>query len=331
VAFEAKYAVEKPRLVVGFLALFSFIAAAALRAAWRGTFHNIFQLLAQLLDVGILGRHPFGFLGDALNRADTSVYNWLGHLKDASGHAFITLVLWIAMQITMVVVALAALSYELLRYAHIIGHRTSVTVVKKTVNVVTRPIAHDATKGRVAHDSRVPALEREIESLRARVGEMDAAIAKVQAVAIPVPLPLPRPRAAPVPVPVPIPVPQTIPKVGDIQKGLDWVRGKVNRLGKLGTIAGLIGLVAGSLARLGISWARCSNVKRYGRSICGMDSRILNALLGASTLIVGTISLVQFAEFMVETEKWAADDLLKGIRELRGIKAHTFSGYSGTL
>jgi hypothetical protein len=133
-------------------------------------------------------------------------------------------VLWIAMQVTMVVVALAALSYELLRYAHIIGHRTSVTVVKKTVNVVTRPIAHDATKGRVAHDSRVPALEREIESLRARVGEMDAAIAKVQAVAIPVPLPLPRPRAAPVPVPVPIPVPQTIPKVGDIQKGIDWVK-----------------------------------------------------------------------------------------------------------
>jgi hypothetical protein len=316
VAFEAKYAVEKPRLVVGFLALFSFIAAAALRAAWRGTFHNIFQLLAQLLDVGILGRHPFGFLGDALNRADTSVYNWLGHLKDASGHAFITLVLWVAMQVTMVVVALAALSYELLRYAHIIGHRTSVTVVKKTVNVVTRPIAHDATKGRVAHDSRVPALEREIESLRARVGEMDAAIAKVQAVAIPVPLPLPRPRAAPVPVPVPIPVPQTIPKVGDIQKGIDWAKGKVNRLGKLATIAGLIGLVAGSLARLGINWARCSRVNKVGRQICGLNDGLLDGLLADLLLVTSVISVVEFAKELQTIEGEVVSGLERFVREI---------------
>lgn len=337
-AFEAKYAIERPNLVVGFLALFGFVAAAALRAAWRGTFHNIFQLLAQLLNVSIVRTHPFGFLADALNKADTSVYNWLGHQKDACGHAFVTLCLWVAMQVTMIVVAVAALSYELLRWAHVIGHRTSVTVVKKTVNVITKPIAHNAAKGAVAHDARVPALEREIDALRKRIGELDATVAKVQAVTVPVPalrpipvplpvpkvsavaVPLPTPAIHPRRVPVPVPVPRisdhSIPKLSDLTDAWEAVKKRLGKVTKLGTIAGLIGLTAGVLGKLGLGWLRCARVGRVGRAVCGMNDGLLESLLADALLVVGAISIVEFAKELQTVEDEVVRALRGFVREL---------------
>jgi hypothetical protein len=119
-----------------------------------------------------------------------------------------------------------------------------------------------------------------------------------------------------VPVPVPIPVPQTIPKVGDIQHGLDWVRGKVNRLGKLGTIAGLIGLVAGSLARLGINWARCSRVNKVGRRICGLNDGLLDGLLADLLLVTSIISVVEFAKELQAIEGEVVSGLERFVREI---------------
>jgi len=316
VAFEAKYAIERPNLVVGFLALFGFIAAAALRAAWRGTFHNIFQLLAQLLNVSIVRTHPFGFLADALNRADTSVYNWLGHQKDACGHAFVTLCLWVAMQVTMIVVAIAALSYELLRWAHVIGHRTSVTVIKKTVNVITKPIAHDAVKGRVAHDARVPALEHELAALRARVAELDATVAKVQAITVTVPSVVPRPRPVAPPVPVRVPVPHTLPKVSDLTHAWDAIKKRLGKVTKLGTVAGLVGLTAAVLGRLGLGWLRCSRVGRVGRQLCGMNEGLLESLLADALLIASAISIVEFAKELQAIEGEVVAGLERFVREL---------------
>jgi hypothetical protein len=83
-----RFAVEKPNLGIGFLALFGFVGAAALRVAWRGTFHNLLAALAGLLDVSIVRQHPFGGLAEDLRRLDNHVYAWLGHLKDACGHSF---------------------------------------------------------------------------------------------------------------------------------------------------------------------------------------------------------------------------------------------------
>lgn len=80
---------------------------------------------------------------------------------------------------------------------------------------------------------------------------------------------------------------------------------EVSALGKrLGRVASrlnplaLTGVVAFALARLGIGWARCSNVQRVGKQMCGLDHDLLESILADTALILGTISLVEFAEGM---------------------------------
>ena len=58
------------------------------------------------------------------------------------------------------------------------------------------------------------------------------------------------------------------------------------------------GAVALALSRLGLGWVRCSKVGRVGRNVCGMDDGLLESLLADSLLILGTLSLVTFAEEM---------------------------------
>lgn len=60
-----------------------------------------------------------------------------------------------------------------------------------------------------------------------------------------------------------------------------------------------VAAIASVLGRLGIGWARCSNVGKVGRNVCGMDFNLLESLLADSLLVVGSLSLVEFAHEMV--------------------------------
>jgi len=308
VAFLAKTAVEKPNLAIGFLAFFSFICAAALRAGWKATFSPMLQLLATILNVQISIPHittlrPFGFLADAFRSVDTHVYNWLGHLKDASGHAFVQLCLWVAYQVTMFAVGLAAITYELLLWAKRSAIKTQPVYITKIVKVATKPLAQRAAKGAVAHDSRVPALEREVTALRGELAKVREQVAAESAVTMPIPYPVPLPRRQPLPVPIPKTTGKTIPKLSDLQHAWEWTKARLGKLGKLGTIAGLIGLTSAVLGRLGLGWLRCSRVGKAGKQVCGMDSGLLDSLLADTLLIVGTVSLVEFARGMQDVTR----------------------------
>jgi hypothetical protein len=73
------------------------------------------------------------------------------------------------------------------------------------------------------------------------------------------------------------------------------------RLGKLERLLGasaLAGALAVALGRLGLGWVRCSNVSRVGKSVCGMDTQLLESLLADALIVAGTLSLVEFAEEM---------------------------------
>jgi hypothetical protein len=74
-------------------------------------------------------------------------------------------------------------------------------------------------------------------------------------------------------------------------------------------------LVAFSLARLGLGWLRCGGVKKVGKRLCGMNPDLLDALLIGTTLMVGTISLREFAKELEAVTEEAAGLVRGFIRE----------------
>lgn len=76
-----------------------------------------------------------------------------------------------------------------------------------------------------------------------------------------------------------------------------WERVKGLGVGAVGGAA--LGALAFALSKLGVSWARCNNVGRVGKNLCGMDQSLLEALLADSLLVLGTLSLAEFAREMV--------------------------------
>lgn len=110
-----------------------------------------------------------------------------------------------------------------------------------------------------------------------------------------------------------------LPRIGYLERELGGLKARLRELERLG-VAGVVGVVAGTvLARLGLGWARCSNVTKVGRHLCGLDRGLLDTLLLGSTVIVSTVSLVEWAELMLELEEELAGAILGGFRETRSL------------
>lgn len=54
-------------------------------------------------------------------------------------------------------------------------------------------------------------------------------------------------------------------------------------------------VVAAALGKLGLNWLRCRNVGRVGKAICGMDSRLLDMLLGEAVIAFAAADLCAFS------------------------------------
>jgi len=113
---------------------------------------------------------------------------------------------------------------------------------------------------------------------------------------------------------IPGTVPRTIPwadrRVGDAealgQRALRGIRDLRNVLA-----AGLIGgLIVKALTRTGTGNVYCRNLKDVERRLCGAPPDLLNAFLGAFALILGTVSLIEFAKACQTVE----DEVVTGVR-----------------
>lgn len=89
-----------------------------------------------------------------------------------------------------------------------------------------------------------------------------------------------------------------LPRIGRIEHDLSSVERWIKARGKLLTVAGISALLIAALGRVGLGWTRCSKVGKVGKQLCGMDEQLLGALLADTLLIVGTVSLVEFAQGM---------------------------------
>lgn len=183
--------------------------------------------------------------------------------------------------------------------------RRIIEIIRPNVKANVKPALEAAARA----EHRAEAAQREAARLRQQVNELSRAVLRPNA-GIVVGLP---------------------PRVGLGERDIERIKAGLRKVSKYGSLAFFLALLLKALEKAGLNWIRCRNVKQFGKALCGLSPNILNALLGASALIVGTVSIVQFAEFMLDTEKWAVPELTKGIRELKGIKTLQFTGYTGTL
>ncbi len=101
------------------------------------------------------------------------------------------------------------------------------------------------------------------------------------------------------------------------ERRLRGLLGRLSRVDKATVGLGAAGLVAIALSRIGIGFLRCTNIRSGGRRLCGMDAGAVEDILAGTLLIVGSISIVEFAEEL-QTIMGDAESGIRGfIRETR--------------
>jgi hypothetical protein len=96
-------------------------------------------------------------------------------------------------------------------------------------------------------------------------------------------------------------------RVGRLERSARAQAKRLTRVEKLLSGAAVAALVATALTRLGLNWIRCSNVKRTGRAVCGMDTRLLDTLLLDAATLTVAFNLEEFAEALQAVTEQAAD------------------------
>lgn len=257
----------------------------------------VMQLLVSMFrnlsfNLWLVGNVGLGFIGDAIDGLDHAIRRAIGTgiSETLSGwHYF-----------------LHVSAYSLTTMAHIIDSAFHDTYgALKTLREVTIPALLAAALAPLLR--RLDWLEQQVAELphNARViinqplKVIEQRLAAVASAAIAVPL----------------------PRIGSLERELSALRDRLRSLERGGVVAA-VGVVAGvMLSKLGLGWTRCSNVGKVARRLCGLDSLLLDALLIGTTAIVSSISLVEWAELMLEVEDELVAGITHGFRELRDVQA----------
>lgn len=273
----------------------------ALNRVWKFTVGALLSAMASMVSslphVTILGKQvpPWNALASGLTELDNYVLEAIGvgiQQTERGLHALIGAMTWLLQETADQLAGLAedtarAFDYTkrilipallgvalapIVRQISHLGAQTKTiilhptTIVRKTVQVVTPGLK---------------ALEGKVSALEARVAAIGAAAPAAIPALVP-PISLPKPTALP----------------GDISRGLDSLWKRVRGIGKTLTPAGIAGLVLASTAAVGLTWTRCSNTRKHGQNLCGMNPDLLETLLADTLLVLGTVSLIEFAEGM---------------------------------
>lgn len=223
------------------------------------------------------GGRILGFAADALTTIDHTIRRQIGLGIAALQTAWNECVSYTAQAVHWIGKEIASISHDT---AQAVGHLH----VQQITNVYRKVNPALARKAGVLA-ATVAALERHVTHLVAR--EAHVAIEKVKVVEHATTLP------------APIAIPKTLPKIGTIEREVEAALAKVRDFAKRFGPAALLGSVVYAIGRIGFGWVRCSKVGKAGRQICGMNDDLLESLLADTLLVVGTLSLVEFAREMV--------------------------------
>lgn len=284
-------------LVVGLLLMLAWAVQRGLLAIWIHTFGAILLRLADLLTIDVSFVHIH--LGGPLLRLNDTVRNGLvaGASKAEHGagyffHGCAVIVRWMAGEIE----DLAGETYawaEWFQKAHL------PRLLKAAIYAAFPPLLI-ARLVKAAIHAHLPHIGRTVIYKAAPAAK--AAVTKVI-------------HATSGAVAIPGWVIRLPGRVGHIERDLSGLRKRLKSVEKIAGATAAVALFTAALAKLGLHWLRCRNVTKTGKRVCALDSGLLDALLIGTTLIVGTISLREFAR-EVEAVTEEAAGLVRGfIRE----------------
>lgn len=246
----------------------------ALNKIWQQTFSVMLRGIANLVDsiqLSILGHNVVPFvhsIANAFRYADSAVQRAIGGAITWVTQPFQVFISYMATVFEKPTAELAAVVADV---AHTIGSLRK-TIIPAMIAAKTHwIIAHlqrlEAQGARVIHDTTQIVVHDAPRVIKPTVVRIIRA-----SVAVP------------------------LPRIGRLEREGEAISKRLGSLVRRLSPAALVGLLATALGSLGLGWVRCSRVKKVGKSVCGMDSDLLDSLLADATLIVGTVSLLELAE-----------------------------------
>lgn len=250
-------------------------AAFGALVIWRRSLGALLIWLADLLDgvsvdIGVRTIHVFGAFSAALRSLDSTIDHYLGEAVQWSEKGAVVLFKFF----TAINVWMAREIADLARDAWSAIHGSAETT-RAQVQAWTRSVygvtIHKLTVavGALTHVT-IPALRHRLDSLAQRIGHE----VKVRANSIA----------------------HTLPRIGRLERGATKLGARVKRIEKQLAAGLAAGFAVAILAKAVISWLRCPSLKRALTKRSCIDFDYLDGLLTGALLIVGTISLREFAK-----------------------------------
>lgn len=277
-------AIDLAGLLAAFLA---FLVCYSLLVAYKSTLGALLQTLANAVhSVSVAGIHPLAFLSDGINALDSAINAALSAAVLGTEYAWHRMLHWTATLIHEAVTATADLAdatYSAFR--HTIEH-----VIPSLIGSAIRPLygAVHSLSHQLAY------LWRVVTSLAHKVDQ--ALVIPAEKIVIQLPKTARHEATKAVKVATGA-YADMLPRIRGLERDLHGIDETLKDTLRKVTPAGIAGLLIGSvLAKLGMTWLRCSNVNRVGRSVCGLNANVLEGLLAGLLSIFGTIGIVTFAK-----------------------------------
>jgi hypothetical protein len=169
--------------------------------------------------------------------------------------------------------------------------RTIIRYIKPNVKALTAPLVRRVAEA----EARAQAAEQANAQLASRVARLERALGKEETVA----------------------VPGIDAALGRLGRRVGGIERQVQRLGKYVGLGAFLLLLARALEKIGGQFIRCSNVKKWGKSMCGINPSLLESLLADVLMIASLVSIVEFAKELQTIESEVAKGIRYGVRELK--------------
>lgn len=252
---------------------FGAVVAFAFLFTFDKTFRALFApLMTRIADIGFGGIrghgsvHPFGFLNGIVDDVETWTRRQMAACERAMAWAIETMRAT-AHELSLTVHSMAE-NYKAAfdNVWHAVTHDAPKIIRQAVVRPVQKAAAYSDAKLR----AQVHRLTVRVDHLAARVAH--TATATAGAIAAP------------------------FPRLGRLERSVKAQGKRLTRLEKstLGVVAAGFGVAV--LAKAVIGWLRCPSLAKNLKKRHCIDSDLLDALLTGTLLIVGTISLVEFAK-----------------------------------